>query len=256
MVFSKIVPSHLDTLSLQQSLELTNVYLENAYRTKDSKVAMVLCHNAEVALSQAKKADKKHSAHPGDASYEFMRESVAMAYIDLGKHLESRGYPNEAIAVCKKAEKWGGNANDPGRLAQHSHLTSTVIPQDNTPSSTKGSKDAIPGQISPLSRIKQRPMVAVVAAHIFQENVRPPAIQHKLPQPDERLSSTPQLVCCLGLLQASHSPDNILEPAAQEWLQAIEKDADEQERLHALSNDVIRAYMKDELKDAKAVAEV
>ncbi|KAI8346005.1 hypothetical protein B0O80DRAFT_503828 [Mortierella sp. GBAus27b] len=256
MVFTKIVPSHLDTLSLQQALELTNVYLENAYRTKDSKVAMVLCHNAEVALSQAKKADKKHSAHPGDASYEFMRESVAMAYIDLGKHLESRGYQNEAIALCKKAEKWGGNANDPGRLAQQSRSTSTVIPQDEISPTVIGSKGTIPVQSSSPTKTKQRPMVAVVAAHIFQENVRPPAIQHKLPQPDERLSTTPQLVCCLGLLQASHSSDDILEPVAQEWLQVIEKDADEQERLHALSNDVIRAYMKDELKDAKAVAEV
>ncbi|KAG0213925.1 hypothetical protein BGX31_001181 [Mortierella sp. GBA43] len=78
----------------------------------------------------------------------------------------------------------------------------------------------------------------------------------KLPQPDERLTNTPQLVCCLGLLQASQSPDDILEPMAHTWMQSIEKDADEQERLHALSIKVIRAFMKDELKDAKAIAEV
>ncbi|KAG0215846.1 hypothetical protein BGX31_000752, partial [Mortierella sp. GBA43] len=216
MVFSNIVPSHLGTLSLQQALELTNVYLENAYKTKDSKMAMVLCHNAEVALSQAKKADKKHSAHPGDTWYQAIREGVATAYIDLGKHLENRGYPNEAIAICKKAEKWGGNANDPGRLAQQSRRISMVYQGDDTPSSTEGPKDAGSALISSLTKTKQRPKVAIVAAHIFQENMRPPLVQHKLPQPDERLSNTPQLV----------------------------------------SNEVIRAYMKDELKDAKTVAEV
>ncbi|KAG0211331.1 hypothetical protein BGX31_001697, partial [Mortierella sp. GBA43] len=256
MVFHNIVPSHLSTLSLQQALELTHVYLENAYRTKDPDVAMVLCRDAEIALSQAKRATKKHPANPNDTMYQSLRDGVATAYIDLGRYLDRRGYQSEATNICKKAEKWGGNAKDLGRLSQQSRPISRVIPQDDTPSAVVGSQGTSQVHSSSPAKPKQRPMVAVVAAHIFQENVRPPAIQHKLPQPDERLSTTPQLVCCLGLLRSSHSPDDILEPVAHEWLQVIEKDADEQERLHALSNDVIRAYMKDELKDAKAVAEV
>jgi hypothetical protein len=104
MEFSNIVPSSLGTLSLQQALDLTNVYLECAYKAKDSTIAMEFCHNAEAALSQAKKMD---SSHPGDTSYQSIREGVAMAYIDLGKCLDSRGYQSEAIAFRKEAEKWG-----------------------------------------------------------------------------------------------------------------------------------------------------
>jgi hypothetical protein len=107
MVFSSIVPSYITTLSLQQALELTNVYLENAYRANDPKVALVLCHDAEVALSQAKKANKKHVAHSNDTAYQKLCQGVATAFIDLGKLLDRRGYQGEAMAICKKAEKWG-----------------------------------------------------------------------------------------------------------------------------------------------------
>jgi len=78
----------------------------------------------------------------------------------------------------------------------------------------------------------------------------------KLPEPDERLSSTPQLVCCLGLLQASQMPGVTLDPVAYQWLQAVEKDIEEQERLHGMTTDVVRAYKRDEIKDAKIVTEV
>jgi hypothetical protein len=78
----------------------------------------------------------------------------------------------------------------------------------------------------------------------------------KLPQPDERLIGTTQLACCLSLLRASYSLNEVLEPVARDWLQAIAKDEDEDERLKMLALDVIRAYRRDELKDAKVVAEV
>jgi hypothetical protein len=83
------------------------VYLENAYRTKDPEVGMVLCRDAEIALSQAKRATKKHPAYANDIMYQTQREGVATAYIDLGKYLSRRGYQTEATAICKKAEKWG-----------------------------------------------------------------------------------------------------------------------------------------------------
>ncbi|KAG0204157.1 hypothetical protein BGX31_003242, partial [Mortierella sp. GBA43] len=235
MVFSNIVPSQLGTLSLQQALELTNVYLENAYKMKDVKVALALCHDAEVALSQAKKANRKYPAHPDDTWYQALHQGVATAYVDLGKYLDGRGYGNEAAAIYKKAEKWG-----------------IVQPSDIASPPADGSSP----HASRATNINQRPKFATVSVHIFAENLRPPAIEYKLPQPDERLINTPQLVCCLSLLQDSSSSDDALEPVTQKWIQTIEKDADEQERLHALSKGVIRAFMRDELKDAKAIAEV
>jgi hypothetical protein len=98
--------------------------------------------------------------------------------------------------------------------------------------------------------------IIIISKHIFAENIRPPTINFRLPEPGERLSNTRQLVSCLGLLKAAHSPDDILDPAAQKWLQAIEKDTFEQERLHGMAADVIRAFKREEIKDAKVVAEV
>ncbi|KAF9344565.1 hypothetical protein BGX34_005521, partial [Mortierella sp. NVP85] len=78
----------------------------------------------------------------------------------------------------------------------------------------------------------------------------------KLPGVDERLSTTPQLAACLSLLKNSQLLDGMLEPAARKWLQATEKDTDEQERLKVLATNVIRAFQREEIKDNKAVAEV
>ncbi|KAG0220135.1 hypothetical protein BGX31_011074, partial [Mortierella sp. GBA43] len=133
--------------------------------------------------------------------------------------------------------------------------TSTVQPSNDSPSDGDSQKVGSE-KTTPVIKTKKRPAVATIPAHIFAENVRPRTVEQKLPQSDERLNNTPQLVCCLSLLQASHSSDDILEPEAQKWLVSVKKDSDEQERLHALSTEVIRAFMKDELKDGKAVAEV
>jgi hypothetical protein len=68
--------------------------------------------------------------------------------------------------------------------------------------------------------------------------------------------STPQLVTCLTLMQVAPAPGEIMDTTTRTWLQAIEKDTDEQERLTVMATDVVRAFKRDELKDAKAVAEV
>jgi len=98
--------------------------------------------------------------------------------------------------------------------------------------------------------------VATVPSHIFAENVRPTTVAAKLPEPDERLANTPLLACCLGLLNNSRELEDILEPVARNWLQVVVNDEDEHERLTVLATDVIRTFKKEEIKDAKAVAEV
>ncbi|KAF9984069.1 hypothetical protein BGZ65_001041, partial [Modicella reniformis] len=235
MLSRSIVPSPKSALSLQQALELTNVYLENAYKTKDQDVALVLCHDAETSLSQAKVATKKFPNHLKDAEHQALRDGVVSAFIDLGKFLEVHGYQVEAQAICKKAEYWGVAHSDKGT-------------SDTTVGSSAGDTS--------IGNSKQPRDIATIPSNIFAVNVGPPTSEIKLPEPDERLTNTPQLACCLGLLQASHSPDDILEPAAQKWLQTIEKDNDEQDRLKMLATDVIRAFKRDEIKDDKVIAEV
>jgi hypothetical protein len=107
MLFRSVVPAPKHALSLQQALELTNLYLENAYKAVDDDIALLLCHDAEVALSQAKSANKELHPQPGDINYQALRDGVAVAIIDLGKLLERQGYAGAAHTIYKKAEKWG-----------------------------------------------------------------------------------------------------------------------------------------------------
>ena len=100
MVFGSIVSSPLGSLSPQQALQLANVYLDNACNMDDPDIALVLCHDTEVSLSQAKKAVRR----TGDQE---AIKDIAAVYIKLGKLLERRGYGNGAQTSYKKAVKLG-----------------------------------------------------------------------------------------------------------------------------------------------------
>jgi hypothetical protein len=100
MVFGGIVSSPRASLSGQQALELANLYLENANNASDGDISLVLCHDTEVALYQAKKSIK-HSDNPGFAN------GIITTYIDLGKLLQKRGYETMAQVSYKKAERLG-----------------------------------------------------------------------------------------------------------------------------------------------------
>ena len=100
MVFGSIISSPRATLSLQQALHLANVYLENARNADDPSIALVLCHDTELSLSQVKRAAK----HSEDTT---MHEGIASLYIELSELLDTHGRKNEAQAFCKKSFKWG-----------------------------------------------------------------------------------------------------------------------------------------------------
>ncbi|KAF9347434.1 hypothetical protein BGX34_003157, partial [Mortierella sp. NVP85] len=88
------------------------------------------------------------------------------------------------------------------------------------------------------------------------KNVSPSITGFKLPEVNERVVDTQQLVSCLKLLEAPYSKDDELEPVACKWLEAIRKDPDEQERLKTMATEVVRAFKGDALKDEKVVSEV
>jgi hypothetical protein len=100
MVFGGIITSPRGTLSPSQALELARVYLGNASQIKDDKISLVLCHDTEVSLSQAKRAAK----HTDDPT---LKDGIATAYIDLGTLLRDRGHRAEAQTSFKKAQKLG-----------------------------------------------------------------------------------------------------------------------------------------------------
>jgi len=145
------------------------------------------------------------------------------------------------------------NAHHPGRLALSFQSGSAMRSMRKT-SESVGSPSTV-GSANIPSSSENRDIVAI-DSRIFSSNMGPPTIDFKLPEPDERLNSTPQLVCCLSLLQASRLPDIALDPAALKLLRAIEDDTGEQERLHSMVTEVVRAYKRDEIKDAKIITEV
>jgi hypothetical protein len=95
-----IISSPRASLTLQQALDLANVYLENARKAVDPDIALVLCHDTEVSLSQVKRAAK----HTNDAN---TREKIATIHIELGRVLDTQERSNEAQAFYKKSLKWG-----------------------------------------------------------------------------------------------------------------------------------------------------
>jgi len=108
----------------------------------------------------------------------------------------------------------------------------------------------------PETEQKEGRDTASIPQAIFAKNIRPPAMEVKLPKADERLNTTPQLAACLSLLKHSQFLEDMLDPPARKWLQIIEKDTDEQDRLKILATNVIRAFQREEIKDDKVVAEV
>ena len=152
-----------------------------------------------------------------------------------------------------------GNIHDLARPTDTYRPSSIMGSLKGILASAGGSQDVGLVKSAPLDRPQSSQVSAVastVPAHIFADNIPPPTVHLKLPGPDERLDDTPQLVCCLGLLKVAQMPETKLEPTALKWTQAVEKNKDEQERLRGIATDVIRAFKKEEIKDAKVVAEV
>ena len=126
--------------------------------------------------------------------------------------------------------------------------TNDLLAQPFSDSVSKGEK---PSHVPEEERKQGRD----IPLAIFAKNIRPPAMETQLPKADERLSTTPQLAACLCLLKHSQLLEGMLDPPARKWLQSVEKDADEQDRLKILATNV-RAFQREEIKDDKVVAEV
>ncbi|KAF9344458.1 hypothetical protein BGX34_005652, partial [Mortierella sp. NVP85] len=252
MVFGNIVSSPRANLSGRQALELANVYLENASTAADADISLVLCHDTEVSLYQAKKAIKH-------AENQSLVEGIATTYFGLGKLLERRGHSAGAQASFKKAEKLGVSYHDPAEQVKSSRSSSIMRSIKDTfhSSGSTHSFGSVRHSTVPIVTPQiQRRDAANIPSYIFAKNVTPLVADSKLPDSDERLNSTLQLVFCLSLLQDIRSPDDILNPNARQWLQATMRDVDEQERLHTMATEIIRVFKRDEIKDAKVVAEV
>ncbi|KAF9993095.1 hypothetical protein BGZ80_008278, partial [Entomortierella chlamydospora] len=91
---------------------------------------------------------------------------------------------------------------------------------------------------------------------IFDQNIVPPITKYTLPEPNGRITNTPQLAYCLCLLHPSMILKEELDQNERHWLQAKVSDPDEHERLQTIATDVIRAFVQEGLKKPGVVAEV
>ncbi|KAF9363166.1 hypothetical protein BGX34_004753, partial [Mortierella sp. NVP85] len=225
---TRIIESPGDKLEPQWGLLRAKLNLEKASDgSVDSATFLALCHEVEVALSDAKK-------HARDKSL----EDLVARYRQLVVLLNQRGYSEKASAFREKLRKLGGDAQGPDQNT----YTITIPTNPNT------------GE--PNANTSREALALPIPPDIFPPIARPFAIDFKPPELGARLNDTPQLVCCLGLLQDKYEPEDIADDTTRSWLQTTKKEPDEQERLMTLAKDVIRAFKRDEFKDAKAVAEV
>jgi hypothetical protein len=98
MLFGNTISSPRDVLTPTQALELANAYLEKASKAHDPYIALILCHDTEVSLSQAAKGSKRFEVQG-------VHEDIASAYVSLGRLLDTRGRRSEAQVCYKKADK-------------------------------------------------------------------------------------------------------------------------------------------------------
>ncbi|KAG0014915.1 hypothetical protein BGZ80_010150 [Entomortierella chlamydospora] len=91
---------------------------------------------------------------------------------------------------------------------------------------------------------------------IFDQNTSPPVVKYDLPDVEGQVDSTPQLAYCLSLLDPSLIPKESISDIESEWSQARVNDSDEQNRLRTMASDLIRAFIRDDLKKPDSVAEI
>ncbi|KAG0315680.1 hypothetical protein BGZ99_007323 [Dissophora globulifera] len=231
MPHSPFSSSH-GSLSPHQTLELANLHLENASKTKDRGVALQLCNDAGAALSRIKKAAKKALKTPHSVEDQTLRDGVATAYHERGHLLEGLDYIEMAKDSYKKAKKLG--------LDQKTNKSPSDSPQ-------------LVNNSHPGSHVRD---LAIIPSDIFKQDIAPAVAKYPLPKAGARLESTLQLVYCLSLLPTSAPPVKLLDEAEQAWSRAKEDDKDEQERLQAMATDLTKAFINDVLKSPSAVTEV
>ncbi|KAG0004117.1 hypothetical protein BGZ79_010242 [Entomortierella chlamydospora] len=203
-------------LSTAQSLEYIQALLKNGHETKDVALRLAFCNNADTLLLHMKKHVKRTNTSNNDDGDQFLREGIAAAYLDHANMMADLGHPEQ-----------GG----PG-------VKNTVA--------------------TPVKKTAQVIDVATVHSSIFPDNVSPLTSTWTFPEPDGRVADTPQLVSCLGLLRQlpNELPEDALDPSARNWLKIASLNPDEKPRLETLALDLIRFFIRDEIKDKKAIAEV
>ncbi len=255
--------------SASVNLELAQSYLKEGRYHKEEKhleTAFVLYEHAKVSLvkaadelnvtplSQVKEALKKAQA-PQTPEDQALRDNLAATYLERGDVLKAMGKPDKAKASYEKAQAWG-HVDAASKLAPASRPSSTYDSFRGlllSPAASFAMPSLSPTLQSQENAGSETPQIAL---QLFAKNVSRPIADYELPEVDDRLTSAAQLAYCLSLLSETALSSETLEKKERLWLQATANNTEEQERLHTLATDLIRAFINDELKDEETVAEI
>ncbi|KAF9544024.1 hypothetical protein EC957_000293 [Mortierella hygrophila] len=270
----------------QKELELVNIYLEQGRTVSEEgkhEIALVLCAEAEALLSQLKKGVKAAKAVQDVTD---LRHGVACAFLELSKLFHGLKKQERAKESYKKAQEWGYSKVEKLSISTLPSLETAVSiaiqppleasvfiaaqpslkttkttrqPLKTTASTAVQSPLETSDSVATQPALRRSPTIDVdvsVISDFFVQDKNPPVIEYKLPEPDERLVNTHQLIYCLGLLKDPPSSDDLRQNSALSWVQATRNNEDELERLNSLTTNLVRAFIRDELKGPTAIAEV
>jgi hypothetical protein len=91
-------------LNTQQILERANFHMDNARKTKDPKLALVLCEDADSALSYVRRSAKWVRKYSHDES---LRTRIAATCFKLSTLQGDLKLRDKAQDSYRTAEKWG-----------------------------------------------------------------------------------------------------------------------------------------------------
>ncbi|KAG0024778.1 hypothetical protein BGZ80_007713 [Entomortierella chlamydospora] len=242
-------------LPLEDVLEIVKKYLDNARKESNPTKAYKLCKDAK---SQIKIAEKIFAAK--NAKGLATNDGIATAYYEHGDLLESLGYHEKAQKSHRKAVKWG--YIDMLTHQVESIFLSLFTPDDLPTASSvtaarpQGNSQPNTVQLTRQSHQETTTKVKNGPSTLNDQEVASAVAKYALPKVGERIANTPQLAYCLSLLHPSLMSKEGLGNIGYDWLQANVNDPNEKKRLQTMATDVVRAFVRDELKKPNVVAEV
>ncbi|KAG0269649.1 hypothetical protein BGZ96_006473, partial [Linnemannia gamsii] len=176
-----------------------------------------------------------------------LRHGISCAFLELSKLLDKLKKQERAKESYKKAQMWGYSEVEKLSISTLPSLETAVSIAIQEPleasvfvaaqPSLKTTKTTQPPLKTTASTAVQPPLETLdsvatqpalcrsatidvdvsVIGDFFVQDKNPPVIEYKLPEPDERLVNTHQLVYCLGLLKAPPSSDGPHQNSALHW---------------------------------------
>ncbi len=244
--------------------------LENArqHKEREPEIANYFYKRVEVALHKLAEHegirepsfyDRKHyfreARFPETAGQKALQQNIAEVHFARGEVFSRLNQVGKAEAQYQKADEWGHPMAREALVQLSSYLnrpSGSLSGFHKPPPSSSAFSTFSAGRLSTSTSS----LVEAPAFKFFLKNM--PLIPPALPQAGQLLRNAEQLAYCLLLLYLDQQePTSTIKLREEEsvWLERVKQNQDDQ-GFRLLAEDVIRAYEKDELKDASAVAEV